>query len=259
MTVAVAVITGAAQGIGAAIAARLAKDGFDLALADVASAQPALAKLVADLAVDGRRVVAVTCDVRRKDDVDAMVAEAVAQLGRVDVMIANAGIAPVGPFLDVTVDTMDNLHAVNVRGVFLCYQAAARQMIKQGGGGKLIAACSTAGWQGYPGFSMYSATKFAVRSLNQSAAKELGRHGITCNVYCPSPVDTQMWTDIDKTLSAHLGGAEGTLTQSRVSVTPMGRLVRADDVANLVSFLAGPDSGFISGESIVVSGADTVA
>lgn len=74
------------------------------------------------------------------------------------VMIANAGIAPVGPFLEVSVDTLDNLHAVNVRGVFLCYQAAARQMIKQGGGGKLIAACSTAGWQGYPGFSAYSAT-----------------------------------------------------------------------------------------------------
>ncbi len=92
-----------------------------------------------------------------------------------------------------------------------------------------------------------------MRSLNQSAAKELGRHGITCNVYCPSPVDTQMWTDIDKTLSAHLGGAQGALTESRVKVTPMGRLVEATDVANLVSFLAGPDSNFISGESIVVS------
>jgi NAD(P)-dependent dehydrogenase (short-subunit alcohol dehydrogenase family) len=92
-----------------------------------------------------------------------------------------------------------------------------------------------------------------VRSLNQSAAKELGPHGITCNVYCPSPVDTQMWTDIDKTLSAHLGGPQGALTESRVKVTPMGRLVEATDVANLVSFLAGPDSNFISGESIVVS------
>lgn len=74
------------------------------------------------------------------------------------VMIANAGIAPVGPFLETSVETLDNLHAVNVRGVWLCYQAGARQFIKQGGGGKLIAACSTAGWQGYPGFSAYSAT-----------------------------------------------------------------------------------------------------
>ncbi|BEI86283.1 hypothetical protein CcaverHIS002_0605700 [Cutaneotrichosporon cavernicola] len=256
MTNRVAVITGASQGIGAAIARRLSKDGFDLALADLDSAQPALQKLIQEL---GGRAVAITCDVRNKDDVDAMVSVAVAELGRVDVMIANAGIAPVGPFLDVTVDTMDNLHAVNVRGVFLCYQAAARQMIRQGGGGKLIAACSTAGWQGYPGFSMYSASKFAVRSLNQSAAKELGKHGITCNVYCPAPVDTQMWTDIDKTLSGHLGGPQGALTDSRLKGAPMGRLVQAEDVSNLVAFLAGPDSGFISGESIVVSGADTVA
>ncbi|CAK9784969.1 acetoin reductase family protein [Cutaneotrichosporon oleaginosum] len=255
----VAIITGASQGIGAAIARRLAKDGLDLALADLEGAQPALAKLVAELNAGGGKAIAVTCDVRSKEDVDALVEKAAAELGRVDVMIANAGIAPVGPFLDVSVETMDNLHAVNVRGVFLCYQAAARQMIKQGGGGKLIAACSTAGWQGYPGFSMYSATKFAVRSLNQSAAKELGRHNITCNVYCPSPVDTQMWTDIDKTLSAQLGGQQGAITEARLKVTPMGRLVQATDVANLVSFLVGPDSNFISGESIVVSGADSVA
>lgn len=96
-------------------------------------------------------------------------------------------------------------------------------------------------------------SKFAVRSLNQSAAKELGKHGITCNVYCPAPVDTQMWTDIDITLSKHLGGPTGTLTQSRLAVTPMGRLVQPNDVANLVSFLAGNDSSFISGESILVT------
>lgn len=95
--------------------------------------------------------------------------------------------------------------------------------------------------------------KFAVRSLNQTAAKELGAHNITCNVYCPAPVDTQMWTDIDSTLSKHLGGPVGSITKSRLAVTPMGRLVQATDVANLVSFLAGKDSDFISGESIVVS------
>ncbi|BEJ17244.1 hypothetical protein CspHIS471_0606450 [Cutaneotrichosporon sp. HIS471] len=218
MTNRVAVITGASQGIGAAIARRLSNDGFDLALADLESAQPALQKLIQEL---GGKVVPIKCDVRNKDDVDAMIELTVAELGRIDVMIANAGIAPVGPFLDVTVETMDNLHAVNVRGVFLCYQAAARQMIKQGGGGKLIAACSTAGWQG--------------KDIPVSQ----------CIPQRNSP--------------GHLGGPQGALTESRIKVTPMGRLVQAEDVANLVAFLAGPDSGFISGESIVVSGADTVA
>lgn len=136
----VAIVTGAAQGIGEAIALRLARDGYDIALADLERSIEGLERvsLAVQAVRDGARTTCIACDVRKKTDVDAMVAKTVSDLGRVDCMVANAGICPVGPFLDLTEEVFDNITAVNVKGVIFCYQAAARQMIKQGWGGRLI-------------------------------------------------------------------------------------------------------------------------
>lgn len=136
----VAIVTGSAQGIGAEIAIRLAKDGYDVVLADLEGSMGNLTKVAkqAEAGRPGAKTVCIACDVTSKADVDALVESTVAQLGRLDCMVANAGIAPVGFFLDITEDMFDKITAVNVKGVLFCYQAAARQLIKQGWGGRLI-------------------------------------------------------------------------------------------------------------------------
>ncbi|KAL1404880.1 hypothetical protein Q8F55_008491 [Vanrija albida] len=252
----VAIVTGAAQGIGRAIALRLAREGFVLALADVPGARDKLDGAVAEV---GGRAIAVECDVRHKAEVDALVAAAVDAFGRLDVMVANAGIAPTDTFLDLTVDAYDTLYAINQRGVLLCYQAAARQFIAQGGGGKLIAACSVSGFDTQLHQTGYCSTKFAVRSLNQGAARELGRYGITANVYCPGTVNTPMWQKMDEAFVGEDGArAPGVLTQRKIDATPLGRIAETEDVADLVAFLAGPGSNFVSGQAIQVCGGEYV-
>jgi len=136
---------GAAQGIGEAIALRLAKDGFNVVLADLPSSEGQAAKVAKAAEAFGAKTSVIAVDVSKKAQVDALVEKTVAELGRLDVMVANAGIAPVGPFMDVSEETIDKLHAVNVKGVLFCYQAAARQMIKQGWGGRLIGECDAGG------------------------------------------------------------------------------------------------------------------
>ncbi|WOO86261.1 Diacetyl reductase [(S)-acetoin forming] [Vanrija pseudolonga] len=252
-TTKVVIITGAAQGIGRGIAQQLAKDGFALVLADVAAARSKLDAVVVEVEAAGARAIGLECDVRRKGEVDALVTAATDAFGRLDVMVANAGIAPTDTFLDITPEMYDNLYAINVRGVLFCYQAAARQFISQGWGGKLIAACSVSGFDTQLHKTAYCSTKFAVRSLNQGASREFGKHGITANVYCPGTVNTDMWRAMDEANLADDGKpAPGVLTQRKVDATPLGRIAEPEDVARLVSFLAGPASDFVSGQAIQV-------
>ncbi|TXT04802.1 hypothetical protein VHUM_04070 [Vanrija humicola] len=252
-TTKVAIVTGAAQGIGRAIALRLAADGFSVAVADIPAAGDLLASVVAEIEAAGGAAVAVRCDVRHKAEVDFLVQAAVNAFGRLDVMVANAGIAPTDTFLDITPALFDNLYAVNVRGVLFCYQAAARQFIAQGGGGKLLAACSVSGFDTQLHQTAYCSSKFAVRSLNQGAARELGKHGITANAYCPGTVNKPMWQAMD---AAYIGDdgrpAPGVLTQRKIDGTPLGRIAEPEDVAALVGFLASPASDFVSGQAIQV-------
>ncbi|KAK7063327.1 L-2,3-butanediol dehydrogenase [Favolaschia claudopus] len=165
----IALVTGAAQGIGRAIALRLATDGFDVAINDISSKAAELEGVKAEIVGLGRRSAVLFADVSADADVKAM------KLGGLDVMVANAGICKArASLLD---SEMGRTMAINLRGVFLCYQHAARQMIKQGRGGRLI---------GYPILPDYSASKFAVRGLTQAAAGEFGKHGITVNAYAPA-------------------------------------------------------------------------
>ncbi len=248
-----ALVTGAVRGIGRAIAARLVADGLSVTLGDLPSTTGQLRELAVELG-GGQRALAVPIDVSDEASVEAAVAAHTAQFGGLDVMVANAGIAVTAPLLDTTAAQWQQIMAVNVAGVFHCYRAAARVMIPQGRGGRLIAAASVAAHRGGKWQSAYSASKFAVRGLSQSVAQELAEHQITVNVYSPGVVHTPMWDSIDAAMTARRGTATGSAMADMVAAIPLGRLETPDDVAGVVSFLASPDAAYITGQSIVVDG-----
>ena len=240
-----AMVTGAARGIGRAVAERLAADGLAVSVIDLTGAEEAAA------AVGGP---AHHLDVTDPDQVDAAVAAHVERFGGLDVMVANAGVAVTAPLLETTDEQWRRTFEVNVLGVVHCYRAAARQMIAQGRGGRLIGAASVAAHRAGKWQSAYSASKFAVRGLSQSLAQELAEHGITVNVYSPGVVQTPMWESIDDALATRKGTAPGSELAGMVAGIPLGRLETPADVAGVVSFLASPDAGYVTGQSIVVDG-----
>jgi meso-butanediol dehydrogenase / (S,S)-butanediol dehydrogenase / diacetyl reductase len=247
-----AVVTGAGRGIGRAIALRLARDGHAVAVNDVDKATAEA--VTAEIEGAGGRAVAVPCDVTDRDAVFAMVEQAAAELGSVDVMVANAGIAQVKTLLELTPADLQRMFEVNVFGVVYCIQAAAEAMIRQGAGGKIISAASIAGHSGFDRLGHYSATKFGVRALTQAAAKELAQHKITVNAYCPGIVDTDMWVLIDEKLGNYLGLEKGQAMKQYSQLITLGRVQTPDDVAGLVSYLAGPDSDYMTGQAVVIDG-----
>jgi meso-butanediol dehydrogenase / (S,S)-butanediol dehydrogenase / diacetyl reductase len=249
-----AMVTGAARGIGRAIAMRLAAQGYAVSVADLPSTRSTLDGVVADLAANGRPALAVTLDVADPESVDAAVAQHVRAFDGLDVMVANAGIAVTAPLLETSVDQFRQTMEINVAGVFHCYRAAARQMISQGRGGRLIGAASVAAHRGGKWQGAYSASKFAVRGLSQSVAQELAEYGITVNVYSPGVVQTPMWHSIDEAVTGRRGTTPGSEMAGMARSIPLGRLETPEDVAGVVAFLASPDAGYITGQSIVVDG-----
>jgi meso-butanediol dehydrogenase / (S,S)-butanediol dehydrogenase / diacetyl reductase len=246
-----AIVTGAAGGIGRAIALRLAADGLAVSVLDLPAARAGLDVVVAELATEGQALVG---DVTDAASVDAAVAAHVARFGGLDVMVANAGIAVTAPLVEITPEQWRTTLDVNLTGVFHCYAAAARQLLAQGRGGRIIGAGSVAAHRGGKWQSAYSATKFAVRGMSQSLAQELAPHGITVNVYSPGVVQTPMWDSIDAALAGRNGTAVGSEMQAMLAGIPLGRLEVPADVAGVVSFLASPDSAYVTGQSIVVDG-----
>jgi meso-butanediol dehydrogenase/(S,S)-butanediol dehydrogenase/diacetyl reductase len=248
-----ALVTGAAGGIGRAIAERLVADGFGVSVADLSSSADQLEALVASLG--GSDVaLGVLVDVTEAASVEAAVAAHVGHFGGLDVMVANAGIAVTAPLLEITAKQWQRTMDVNVKGVLHCYQSAARQMITQGRGGRLIGAASVAAHRGGKWQSAYSASKFAVRGMSQSVAQELAEHQITVNVYSPGVVHTPMWEGIDAEMSRRRGTQLGSEMAAMVAGIPLGRLELPTDVAGVVAFLASPEAAYITGQSIVVDG-----
>ncbi|CAF3266465.1 unnamed protein product [Rotaria sp. Silwood2] len=199
-----ALVTGAARGIGRAIALRLARDGLNVAVNDIKASSSGLNKVQQEIEKMGRKSVAITADVSVDKAVETMMQSAAKELGSLDVgtsssrffhlffwliiqvIVANAGIVQVKPIVDITTEDWDKMFAVNMRGVFLCYKEAAKVMIAQGTGGKIIGACSTLGHRPAPMLSHYCASKWGVRGLKQAAAMEWAKHKITVNAYCPA-------------------------------------------------------------------------
>ncbi|MDR2573188.1 MAG: acetoin reductase [Desulfovibrio sp.] len=248
----VALITGAAQGIGRGIALRLAKDGADIALVDVKGDRlEAVAKEIKAL---GRKAATFVGDVSDRDKVFAAVNHAEKELGGFDIMINNAGIQQTKPFSEVTPEDVERIFKINVNGVIWGIQAAAAKFRSRKQKGKIISASSIAGHDGFAMLSMYSATKFAVRALTQAAAREYAAEGITVNAYCPGVVDTPMWEEIDQNFSKITGAAKGETFKQYCGTIALGRPEVPEDVAAFVSYLAGPDSDYMTGQSVLIDG-----
>ncbi|SJK99215.1 uncharacterized protein ARMOST_02506 [Armillaria ostoyae] len=200
----VAVVTGAAQGIGKAIALRLADDGFDVAVNDIALDVKItkFREVQAEIIEKGRQCGVFPGDVSNEEDVKRMVEDVIDTLGGLDVMVANAGVCTTANVLDYTVDQWDRTFAINTRGAFLCYQYAAKQMIKQGRGGRIIGCSSSAGEQGLAMMSLYGATRSVIRGLTQGAALDLGKHGITVNAYALGNTVRMLYAPSDPAIQA---------------------------------------------------------
>ncbi|MCJ0904570.1 acetoin reductase [Rhodococcus sp. ARC_M6] len=248
----VALVTGAGQGIGRGIALRLAHDGADIALVDLDHTKlDAVAREIHEI---GRRTTTFIADVSDRKQVHNAVEHAHSELGGFDIIVNNAGIALVGPLSDAAPEEVATIWRVNVDGVLWGIQAAATKFKALGHGGKIINASSIAGHDGFAMLGVYSATKFAVRALTQAAAKEYASDGITVNAYCPGVVGTDMWVTIDKRFSELTGAPEGETYDKFVGGIALGRAETPDDVAGFVSYLAGPDSDYMTGQSGLIDG-----
>lgn len=240
----VGLVTGASRGIGAGIAIRLAEAGADVALVHrtPASAEAA-AQVAGRVRALGHRALVIEADVADVAAVEAMVAAVTDALGRIDLVVNNAGLQPVVGLLEMTADQWDEIQAVNVRGAFLVTQAAARRMIAAGRGGAIVNVASIEGLQPTFVHSHYAASKAAVIMQTRAAALELGRHGIRVNAVAPGLIDT---------------GALGTEWPEGVArwqaAAPLSRLGTPDDVADACLFLCSPASRWISGATLVVDG-----
>ncbi|MDV2911508.1 (S)-acetoin forming diacetyl reductase [Pediococcus acidilactici] len=248
----VAMVTGAAQGIGKAIALRLAQGGFAVGVADL---KAAVAQQVADEINDrGQTAIAVEVDVANRDDVFKAVSQVSDQLGGFDVLVNNAGLGPTTPIETITPEQFDKVYHVNVAGPLWGIQAAVAQFEKLNHGGKIINATSQAGVVGNPNLALYSGTKFAVRGITQVAARDLADKGITVNAYAPGIVKTPMMMDIAHQVGQNAGKDDEWGMQQFAKDITLKRLSEPEDVAAAVAFLAGPDSNYVTGQTIIVDG-----
>lgn len=236
-------MTGGSRGIGAEIVRRLASDGAAVAFTYGASAADA-EKLVAEVTADGGTAVAIRADSADPDQVAASVDETVAQLGGLDVLVNNAGVAYFGDAESFPLEEFERLVAINVRGVFVASQRAIPHL---GEGGRIINIGSVNGdWVPLPGLSVYAMTKGAVAGLTRALARELGPRGITVNNVQPGPIATDMNPD------------EGEFADSLRQMMPLGRYGHPREIASAVSYLAGPEASYITGVNWDVDGGITV-
>jgi NAD(P)-dependent dehydrogenase (short-subunit alcohol dehydrogenase family) len=266
----VALVTGAGgkNGIGRAIATRLAKEGADVAVNDItehpyAADQPdwqGLPDVVREIEAMGQRAISVVADVSDAGQVREMVDETVAHFGKIDILVNNAGtIAGKDrvPVVDLAEEDWDRVQRVNVKGVFLCSQAVARHLIAQRTGGKIINISSVTGKRGSARFAAYSASKFAVIGFTQSLAHELAPYQVNVNAICPGLVDTERVGHLASVLMPDNLSADEQLSeyarQSKAGV-PFGRLAEGTDVAKMAAFLASDEAAYLTGVSITVAG-----
>ncbi|MBQ1846298.1 MAG: acetoin reductase [Desulfovibrio sp.] len=248
----IAVVTGSAQGIGRGIALRLAQDGADICLVDMQLEK--LQGVAEEIRKLGRKACAFQCDVTNRSQVFAAVDYAEKELGGFDIIVNNAGICITKPLEKISEEECERIFKINVFGVLWGIQAAAAKLKANKKKGKIISACSIAGHTAWAMLGMYSSTKFAVRGLTQAAAQELAPFGINVNSYCPGIVDTNMWTEIDQGFASEKGVATGETWKASVAGIALGRAEKPEDVAAFVSYLAGPDSDYMTGQSVLIDG-----
>jgi 3-oxoacyl-[acyl-carrier protein] reductase len=239
LTEKVALVTGGSRGIGAAIAKRLAADGANVAITYTKGADAAVS-VVKEIERAGREAIAIRADAADADAVEAAVEKTVATFGRLDVLVNNAGTAVPKRFEETTLEEMDRLIGVNIRGVFVATQAALKHMKS---GGRIISIGSAVGERALtPGLVPYSATKGAVKMFTQGLSREVASRGITVNNVQPGPIDTD----------ANPAAGEWAIPQK--AFTALDRYGHVDEAAALVAFVAGPESSYITGANLTVDG-----
>src|SRR6266481_1098137 len=235
----VAVVTGGSRGIGAAIAKRLAADGAHLAITYTKGAEAA-ASVIKEIERAGGKAIAIQADAADADAVKAAIEKTFATFGRLDVLVNNAGTAIPKPFEDETLEEMDRVIAINVRGVYVATQAALKHMET---GGRIIMIGSAVGERvAAPGLVPYAGTKGAVKMFTQALAREIGSRGITVNNVQPGPIDTD------------LNPASGDWAVPQKAATALDRYGLVDEIAAAVAFIAGPESSYITGANLTVDG-----
>jgi meso-butanediol dehydrogenase/(S,S)-butanediol dehydrogenase/diacetyl reductase len=249
----VVIVTGAARGIGAGIAADLAEKGAHVVIADLNA--DAARQTASKISSGGNNAIAVAVDVSSRASVKALIDETVSRFGRLDVMFNNAGISQTCPFLEVTEEDFDRIMKINGLGVLIGTQEAAKQMIAQGHGGKIINTASVAGKQGYPLFAHYCASKFAVVAITQAAARALAEHKITVNCFGPGVVKTELWEQLDREFMERglTEKPEQAINEFSQSIL-LGRVSLPKDIAGVTTFLASDASDYVTGQTVMVDG-----
>ena len=245
----VAIVTGGARGIGAAICRRYADEGARVAVADIlADEAEALAREI------GRGAFGVQLDVTKRASIDTIVETVVARAGGIDILVNNAAIFDMAPLLEITEDSYDRQFAVNVKGLLFTLQAVAAQMVKQGRGGKIVNFASQAGRRGEALVAVYCASKAAVISLTQSAGLALIRHRINVNGIAPGVVDTPMWDQVDALFARYEGLPVGEKKRQVGLAVPYGRMGTPEDLAGAAVFLASADADYVVAQTLNVDG-----
>lgn len=235
-----AIVTGASRGIGAAVARRLSADGFTVIVNYSSSSQGAL-HLVQELEAEGGHALPVQADISDPEAVRRLFDAAEAACGGTDILVNNAGVMKLAPFAQADDATFDQTIAINLKGVFNGLREAARRLRD---GGRIINFSSSVVGLYQPGYGLYAATKGAVEAMTHILAKELGPRRITVNAIAPGPVATELFFD---------GKDEATIERIK-QMNPLGRLGEVEDISRIVSFLAGPDSGWVNGQVIRANG-----
>ena len=245
----VALVTGGARGIGRAIAERFAREGARVAIGDID--EPGASRTAAAI---GGEVAGFALDVTRQDSIDAAIASVVARFGRLDILVNNAGLFDMAPLVEITRESYARVFAVNVEGLLFTSQAAARQMIGQGHGGKIINFASQAGRRGEALVAVYCASKAAVISITQSTGLDLIRHGINVNAIAPGVIDNEMWEQVDAQFATYENLQPGEKKRQVGAAVPFGRMGRPDEVAGLAAFLASADADYIVAQTYNIDG-----
>lgn len=257
----VCIVTGAAQGIGRAIGEALLDEGAKVCFADINGDKVAEVADANRSRLKGHRgsVTSHQVDVTDRDQVRAMIAHTVETFGRLDVKFNNAGVNKPMNFMDVTEDNWNFIMGVNGLGCMIGMQEAASQMISQGSGGKIINTASIASRQGFDNVAPYCASKFAVVSLTQSAARDLAKHNITVTGFAPGVVATEMWDQVDKDLMA-IGAADrpGQAMEEFSAEILKGRVATPSDITGTTTFLASKDSDYMTGQIVMIDGGMTL-
>lgn len=247
-TLKVAIVTGAGQGIGKAIARRLAQDGFAVAIVDINA--NALDEVKREIEALGAQALALKADLTKLDEIQKVIARS-AEWGQLTVLVNNAGRVLITPFLDISEQEWDAIMTLNLKTVFFATQFAVRHMQT---GARVINLSSISGRSGRSDQAHYAAAKCAVISLTQSAALSFAPQGITVNAICPGVVDTPMTSGIHQIRAGVLGITPEESLGRMVAKIPLGRLETTDDVAGVVSFLCSTDAAYITGQSLNVDG-----